>query len=328
MASQELNNSELDRMADELNATTQPQASVSSAAGLTQGTDISINSASDLAMPSWALSITSSVDALTKCQAMISSSLNEVTSKLSSSSNSSYQWKKEGLKRQYDVTEQAVQHLKAAEVAYHANQLSSGHKLLQDGMKILLERMHCLQIADSSPGGWDTVNEYLASPLAIDDEDDRRIKRAEKHAMEKKKEREEARKPAFLRRSQVSPYTRDRQERQELPTHSIHQPDRSYSNYRASNAHKSLSNVHQPSYFQSEPRSKFSGAKDVCYFCGQKGHWADTCPEKRNTFNKVSTYTHNLDSAVYIAYIFKNLVIFTTLIVIYIIQIYCFYCTS
>ena len=291
-------------MAEELNADTQPQASVSTASGLTQGTDGSLNSASDLAMPSWALSITSSVDALTKCQAMISNSLYEVTSRLSTSSSSSYQWKKEGLKRQYDVTEQAVQHLKAAEVAYHANQLSSGHKLLQDGIKILLERMHCLQIADSSPGGWDTVNEYLASPLAIDDEDDRRIKRAEKQAMEKKKEREEARKPGFPKRAQFSPYSRERQERQEYANQAPHPNDRNYTTYRASAAHKSLSNVHQPSYFPADTRSKFSGAKDVCYFCGQKGHWADTCPEKRTGYNKVSIHSFCLNTTTYMIHYF------------------------
>ena len=126
----------------------------------------------------------------------LSDSISEFKNKIESSSVSQYQWKKAGLRKQFEVTDQFGKKFGAAEMSLKAGQVDATLKFIHQGKKLTDERLHCLKIADSSPGGWETVNEYLASSLARDDEDDRRIKRAEKLAMENLKEKTEAIKTA------------------------------------------------------------------------------------------------------------------------------------
>ena len=54
-------------------------------------------------------------------------------------------------------------------------------EIIQDMEK----RQKCIRMADGSPGAWATVKEYLTDDLASDSDDDRRIKKAEKRALEK-----------------------------------------------------------------------------------------------------------------------------------------------
>ena len=62
-----------------------------------------------------------------------------------------------------------------------------GMSSIDSGFKLLNHRMRCLKITDSSPAGWETVKEYVSSPLSINDEDDKRLKSAEKIATERLK---------------------------------------------------------------------------------------------------------------------------------------------
>ena len=244
-------------------------------------------------MPAWAENLKCSVDAVTKGQMSLSSSLSAMSAKLATNAASSFQWKKEGLKRQYDVAAMVSQRIEAGEEAFQAGQHAAGLKFVSEGKDILIQHMHCLKIADASPGGWDTVNEYLASPLAMDDEDDKRIKRAEKAALDKIKERTESRKSHNSRASLYSPYPRNARnprESREADYDTYTDRDRlaDQKEYRSLSSQKSLSNTQQPTFIPHNQRQRNSGPRDVCYFCGAKGHWADTCPEKRSQQNRVS----------------------------------------
>ena len=65
------------------------------------------------------------------------------------SGSTSIQWKKDGLRRQYDVAEKVVNKLTAAEVSFKAGQNDAALEFISKGKDILLERQHCLRIADT-----------------------------------------------------------------------------------------------------------------------------------------------------------------------------------
>ena len=251
-------------------------------------------------IPSWAQSLKRSVDSIQAGQLALSDSISEFNSKIESSAVSQYQWKKEGLRKQFEVTDQIGKKFTAAEMSLKAGQVDATLKFIHQGKKLTDERLHCLKIADLSPGWWETVNEYLASPLARDDEDDRRIKRAEKVAMETLKEKTEARKNAA--RKGMSPYYRANKpatfENQNLvPVQPVTAPMipelMQYKTlpirpampvYQANAPAHSLSNTNQTSFVPQFPPPNQQA--DICFFCGQRGHWADSCPERKNATKK------------------------------------------
>ena len=59
-------------------------------------------------------------------------------------------------------------------------------------MKKVEKRDKLIKIADKSEFGWETVNEYMSDDVASDNEDRKRIKRAEERAEQKKKKRIES----------------------------------------------------------------------------------------------------------------------------------------
>ena len=89
---------------------------------------------------------------------------------------------KTGLKHQYDILAKVLRSVKAA-LKDNKVEKSQGH--LEEATCALADRVKMLKIADTSMGGWDTVNAYRAVPVADDNDDDRKLKKAEKLAKEK-----------------------------------------------------------------------------------------------------------------------------------------------
>ena len=81
-----------------------------------------------------------------------------------------YQWKKVGLQKQYTVSNSILQCFVSARSHIISGNKEKGLSSMDNGLKLLDHCMRCLKIADSSPAGWETVNEYVSSPLSIDDE--------------------------------------------------------------------------------------------------------------------------------------------------------------
>ena len=57
--------------------------------------------------------------------------------------------------------------------------------LIKTQINKLTKRNKCIKIAGKSPGGWETVKEYLTDDLADDSADDRKIRQAGKTALRK-----------------------------------------------------------------------------------------------------------------------------------------------
>ena len=157
---------------------------------------------------------------------------------------------------------------------------------LQLAQTLLDERNHCLKLADSSPSGWETVNQYLMSPLARDEEDAKKIKAAEKAAADIIKEKQAAKKTShgdYYKRDNDRKYDKSSQE--SYTRRSVAQDNKTSdykpSSFRSLGSYKSLS----ASATSTVVPDRKNGGRGFCYNCGDKDHYANECPEKR-TYRK------------------------------------------
>ena len=168
--------------------------------------------------------------------------------------NSGLSWKKEGLKKQFDIAQSIVTKCQKAMSALRLQDGAAAKKQLQLGIDILSERMKELRIADSSDAGWETVNVYRSHPVADDSDDDRRIRKAEKLAKEKMQAKSRRNKP----NRRFNPYRRP------YFANDSFQP-RSFP-YRSFGSARSQDNAQRNTYV---PDRRRSGNSNLCFFCGQ-----------------------------------------------------------
>ena len=180
----------------------------------------------------------------------------------------SYVWKKEGLKRQNEVHVKVVKKNRAALTAFDQGNTPRARQYIEEGIAIMTERQKDLKIADISEAGWETVNVYKSHPVAVDSDDDKKIRKADREAIERL-----AAKRIKTRRTR--PYSRwyggNRQ-----GGSSYQRPDQG--GYRAFGSERSVDHSQRTTYVPE--RRRRASANDLCYFCGEKGHWADACPSK------------------------------------------------
>ena len=105
------------------------------------------------------------------------------------SANDSYVFKRKGNKFQFDFNKKIFNKQEQALTALKAKQYEKAKQELEEGTQLIVKRQKVIKLADKSEFGWETVNEYLADDLASDDEDAKRIKKAERSAARKVKER-------------------------------------------------------------------------------------------------------------------------------------------
>jgi DNA-binding protein YbaB len=92
-----------------------------------------------------------------------------------------------GKEIQYNHNIGIVNDLTRALTALELGKETDVDKYIRRSITALRKRNKCLRIAEDSPFGWATVDEYLRSDLASDDEDDKKLKRAETAAEAKLK---------------------------------------------------------------------------------------------------------------------------------------------
>ena len=104
--------------------------------------------------------------------------------KLKTVSNAKLTWKREGHKRQYNFNQSILDLLDKAE---RKNQSPEVQQELTNIKSLLDHRQKLIRLADTSPSGWATVEEYENNELASDSDDDKKITRAEERAARKLK---------------------------------------------------------------------------------------------------------------------------------------------
>ena len=156
-------------------------------------------------------------------------------------------------RKQFEFNSEVIEDLDSASgLIRNGEQYKSLDKLSEISKK-LNRRNKLIKLADKSPAGWDTVAEYESDEIASDSDDDKKIRRAEKRALERKKFRSNP-KP-----SSISPAFLDRYKGVDSKVDFTDQPYRGVlSNFRA-------------------PRRN-NRPLTQCFGCGGFGHIRSGCP--------------------------------------------------
>lgn len=96
-------------------------------------------------------------------------------------------WRREGNKIQFSFNADLLDVVTQTKWAIDNKKEEYASELLLDIEKKLSQRNKLIKLADSSEGGWETVRQYEAHPIASDSDDDTRITRAETRALRKRK---------------------------------------------------------------------------------------------------------------------------------------------
>ena len=237
------------------------------------------------------------MESMRQTQSTVSQQLNDFGLRIDQGGVGDYTWKKPGLQKQHAVAFSILQHVVNAKAAATQGSATQAQTYMDNAIKLLVHRLNCIKIADSSPAGWDTVNEYVSSQLAASEEDDKRIKRAEKIAMDRYKERQEAKRSggrSFSYGGRGRGYGYNRGDRHDNPTEA--DPERA--SYRTFGNSRGTSYRSPPTALPTDSTySRESKGGDTCFHCGEKGHWADKCPRRTYPNNKYCKYLIGLSRA-------------------------------
>lgn len=177
-------------------------------------------------------------------------------------------FKKKGHEHQYKHNEQIKEVVTEAKDAIQAKKIEASIAKLDEGIHLIEQRQKLILLADKSEYGWKTVGEYVDNELAENDEDAKRMKKAEKEA-ERKLAAERASK------SSKSRFTWSRKAQNTAPSRVY--PNQQYSQLRnfLPQAADSAAGPNRGLYFPAANYNKRSG---TCFACGKTGHWRFECP--------------------------------------------------
>ena len=157
-------------------------------------------------------------------------------------------WKREGNRRQFEFNHSVEEEInKAIEEPVDAQ------VHLKKAKDLIAGRQKLIKLADQSEHGWATVAEYETNELAADEDDEKRMQRAESRAGKKIKQKQNAKQSSKKRFKQG----------------------------------ESRLDIFDPSgnkLFRGgvgSNSSSSSSARGSCFFCGQFGHWKESCPARR-----------------------------------------------
>ena len=152
---------------------------------------------------------------------------------------------KQSCKIQYEFNDEQMRLVEKALYYLKHKNIKKAKNKLKDLNKNLKKRNKLVKIADKSPGGWNTVKEYETDSVASDTADEKRLKRAEKRALER-----------------IQADSKPSKRHKPSPTLSRNPESSSGSRYTTKHS-KSRSN-------------------DRCLACNRYGHWRHECPERKS----------------------------------------------
>ena len=159
-------------------------------------------------------------------------------------------FKKKSNEDQFNAIKAVKEAVEDAQSALEAKDFLKTKEALEKGMELLKERQKLILLADKSPYGWKTVLECKHHDLADDEEDEKKIYRAESRAARSTKR--------FAPRSGL--------QKRLAPSVSATTPQ--------------LSASQLPSLFSRVRPQSLSqrSASGACFACGKPGHWRVCCP--------------------------------------------------
>ena len=91
-------------------------------------------------------------------------------------------FKRKGNELQYKFNAKLQDSFEEAKSHLEVNAIDKAKETLAEGTSLLAERQKLILLADKSDFGWKTVDEYVEHELAVDEEDGKKIRRAEERA--------------------------------------------------------------------------------------------------------------------------------------------------
>uniref|UniRef100_A0A8W8IM57 Uncharacterized protein n=1 Tax=Magallana gigas TaxID=29159 RepID=A0A8W8IM57_MAGGI len=140
--------------------------------------------------------------------------------------------------------------------------LDYAKELIQEASVKIKDSNKQKRIADSSSGGWETVNQYVSNPIASDSDDESKIYKAENRAIKKRK---------------MSTKTRDNREQgKSKPSSTAPNPFSDYANPAPRMAFPTRLGPQQP-FLQKQQFGTTSFRVGGCYVCGDFTHFQREC---------------------------------------------------
>ena len=166
-------------------------------------------------------------------------------------------FKRKGNEVQYKFNAKIQDSIDEAKSYLESNAVDKAKESLTEGTSLLTERQKLILLADKSEFGWKTVQEYIQHELAEDDQDGKKIRRAEERA-EKSLKSVAAKRP---KKQGGFPSSPSRPQSSRVPF----QCSSSLTSWR----------YQQP--FYSPSIADLPSKPGSCFACGKFGHWRAQC---------------------------------------------------